>query len=601
MDIQALLEKLQKIDELKLKELVELHAQLKEAFNKVRAGEIEGVEPDDIGVLKDLAKAAEKANDRAVELQVDQADVDAEIEKLSEAFKAEDSDPSEGDDDGKSDGNGEEVPDEEKESEANPQPGIQQPGDPNPQGQGQPDKKEEDDSEEIVVEKEIKVPSLASLNAAAKKQQQRVTVKQPAKPQYQMRRNSLGDITFISPEGKEMDATALADTIIKRRDAFGRNIKDGDWEKISLATIKLEVPDDRYLKSEQDIDNLHKVDQVTADGMYPEMWQDEGLIASGGWCAPLEAEYGIEVIAEAHRPVRDSLPRFGADRGGIRLRRGIGIGSGAAAIDSWTNAIDQTPAGNTKDLLTVSCDTIHETVLRAVTKRVQFGNFRARADREGVAAWLQVVDAAHARRAEQLLLDDIDAIATDTTTSNQIGAARDLLVNITYAAAGVRSRNRLRPDARIRVLLPQWVPDMISADLTRGLQSDPSFLGVTAADVTQWLAARNVNAAFYADQLTGENPWQIFPTQAAGALNDFPGVVTWFFYPEGSFLFLDGGELDLGIVRDSTLNGTNDYQLFAETFEAVAFRGVEAFKVDSTVCVNGESSGGTDQNALCNS
>ena len=41
-------------------------------------------------------------------------------------------------------------------------------------------------------------------------------------------------------------------------------------------------------------------------------------------------------------------------------------------------------------------------------------------------------------------------------------------------------------------------------------------------------------------------------------------------FPEGTFLHLDGGSLELGIVRDSTLNSTNDYQVFGETFENVA-------------------------------
>ena len=41
-------------------------------------------------------------------------------------------------------------------------------------------------------------------------------------------------------------------------------------------------------------------------------------------------------------------------------------------------------------------------------------------------------------------------------------------------------------------------------------------------------------------------------------------------FPEGTFLHLDGGTLELGIVRDSTLNSTNDYQVFGETFENVA-------------------------------
>jgi hypothetical protein len=58
-------------------------------------------------------------------------------------------------------------------------------------------------------------------------------------------------------------------------------------------------------------------------------------------------------------------------------------------------------------------------------------------------------------------------------------------------------------------------------------------------------------------------------------------------FAEGTFLFLDGGTLDLGVIRDSTLVGTNDYKMFVETFEGVAKIGVESLKVTSTISVNG--------------
>jgi hypothetical protein len=45
--------------------------------------------------------------------------------------------------------------------------------------------------------------------------------------------------------------------------------------------------------------------------------------------------------------------------------------------------------------------------------------------------------------------------------------------------------------------------------------------------------------------------------------------------------------LDLGIIRDSTLVGTNDYKMFVETFEGIAMVGVEALAVTSTINVNG--------------
>ena len=86
---------------------------------------------------------------------------------------------------------------------------------------------------------------------------------------------------------------------------------------------------------------------------------------------------------------------------------------------------------------------------------------------------------------------------------------------------------------------------------------------------------------------TGSTTNMIWGTQSTGAMLKYPTTVEWFLFPEGTWLFLDGGSLDLGLVRDSTLNSTNDYMLFAETFESAAFVGVESLKVKSTVYADG--------------
>jgi hypothetical protein len=64
-------------------------------------------------------------------------------------------------------------------------------------------------------------------------------------------------------------------------------------------------------------------------------------------------------------------------------------------------------------------------------------------------------------------------------------------------------------------------------------------------------------------------------------------------FVEGSIQFLDGGRLDLGVVRDSTLDASNDYELFSETFETVANRGFSASAVQLVIEVvpNGATAG----------
>ena len=135
-------------------------------------------------------------------------------------------------------------------------------------------------------------------------------------------------------------------------------------------------------------------------------------------------------------------------------------------------------------------------------------------------------------------------------------------------------------------------------DLMRGLQSDAAFVRDGESLFRAMISGAGVNITFYDDTpTTGDS--QIFGSQGAGALNPFPGTVQWGLYDEGHHLFLDGGALDLGIVRDANLNSTNDYETFVETFEGLAHRGVESLWITSTVCPDGASAAGIDASGLC--
>jgi hypothetical protein len=107
-------------------------------------------------------------------------------------------------------------------------------------------------------------------------------------------------------------------------------------------------------------------------------------------------------------------------------------------------------------------------------------------------------------------------------------------------------------------------------------------------EIDGYLAARGVNICYHIEEPTG--------SQSSGAMNEFGDTLTWYMFAEGTFLFLDGGTLDLGIIRDSTLVGTNDYKMFVETFEGVAKVGVESLKVASTIAVNGTAAALRDTN-----
>ena len=65
-----------------------------------------------------------------------------------------------------------------------------------------------------------------------------------------------------------------------------------------------------------------------------------------------------------------------------------------------------------------------------------------------------------------------------------------------------------------------------------------------------------------------------------------PANVQWAIYPQSAFLGIDSGALELGIVRDSVLNSTNDFQVFGERFRNLALIGPAqaAYWVTTTYC-----------------
>lgn len=331
-----------------------------------------------------------------------------------------------------------------------------------------------------------------------------------------------------------------------------------------------------------------------ANRIIQEVVGDRALTASGGLCAPVTPYYNLMTVATAARPVRDSLAVFNAVRGGLQFGRPLNLADVAGGVGIKTESEDA--AGGTfatKDCLFVECPTFETSYLNMIYRCLQFGNLNSRAFPEMVSQAIELAVAYHARVADSALLDYIGDSSTAVTQAQLYGATSTLIDSLLFAAAGMRSRNRMSIDSRFRVLLPAWARELMSADTV----NSQFYRGqVEPGNADALLRAYGVEPTWYLDTETGAG--QIFGTQSAGALLDFPTTVVAYIFPEGSYLFLDGGTLDLGVVRDSTLNSTNDFEVFAETFEAAAYIGVESLKITATVCPDG-STGGPDTLITC--
>ncbi len=390
------------------------------------------------------------------------------------------------------------------------------------------------------------------------------------------------------PSGTELaDLRSVAEAMVTRRDTFRGLGREGDGDRAIVATVKADFPEERMIRRGASLDeNNAKIDAlVAALNAGADM---KALVASGGICAPAEPYYGLANLSSADRPVRDGLPVFGADRGSIVFMSPPHIADTANAVGIRTAAQDASgyPPTTIKTPLRVTCGAENTVAVQAIYRHLIFGNFMARTYPEQVETWLALTIAEHARVAETALLDGISAASTAVTTAAVYGATRNLLARIDEAVAGMRYRLRTSRSTKYRIVLPDFAKELIRADLVRqyfpGAQDSAS---IPDSAIMEWFNVRGVNPTFYLDTPSGAG--QSFAAQSAGALNEFPDTLVWFLFPEGSFLFLDGGTLDLGLVRDSTLNSTNDYSVFAETFENVAFVGLESLKITSTICPSG--------------
>jgi hypothetical protein len=375
------------------------------------------------------------------------------------------------------------------------------------------------------------------------------------------------DIPGYSAGSEVKDMTEVAGLMAKRLHGF-RNVNGGNGEQHIVASFSTSFPEERTLTNDAE-SNWAKIQAVTAP---------EALVASGGHVAPFEVKYDIFGIGTTARPVRDCLPKFQANRGGIRFVTPPVLSSYANAVGVWTNAVDTNPGTDTKLSLTVAAAAETTVATDAVTLQMQFGNLATRAYPELIARHNELGLIQHAREAEQNLMSKIGTASTAITSTSLIGFGRDFLVQLGRAAAAYRSRHRLETDAPLRAIIPGWVKDAMVADLTIAMPGDNTLNAY--AEIDGYAASRGVNLCTSLDAT-------VFGSQGTAAMLEFPDSFVWYLFAEGSFLFLDGGTLDLGIVRDSTLVGTNDYKMFVETFEGVAFVGVESLAITSTINVNG--------------
>ncbi len=396
--------------------------------------------------------------------------------------------------------------------------------------------------------------------------------------------------------------------------------RSSEPRRARIAQARWDYPEERQLGLDSTLSNTAKLDKVCGigAGRYD---QSGALVATGGICLPVNVDYAVQTWSTADRPLRDGLPAFQASRGGIRFVTPPDIGvpslagtaSGAGlSVGIWTEATDASPAGATKPVWTVACGAEQLVYVNAVSTRVQFGNMEARFAPEQVASNTQQAIAVSARQAELELLTlmySASFVKEVSIGTQYLGAVRDVLSAVDLLKRQYLDGHRIPKTAAFTAVFPAWAMDMFKADLLRETAHDNAgprdVLAVTDDQVDDLFRARGVNviwtleglkAGTYGNVTIGTT--QQFPIFTTGNTPQWPGQTSsgafelaWLLYVEGTYQFLDGGRLDLGVVRDSLLDSTNDYETFVEVFEAVAGRGIDAYGVVQTILPTGGSAG----------
>jgi hypothetical protein len=389
-----------------------------------------------------------------------------------------------------------------------------------------------------------------------------------------------GDIPGITAGSLLNGAKGLSEAMQLRLHTL-RRASGGRGDQVVVASLIAQFPEERTLRGNELDSNSDKIKSIT---------NPHTIVASGGWCAPLPVNYDIfDIGGSTDTPVKDSLPTFTADRGGVRYIVPPILDDYVGAVGIWTNADDiaAAPPATTprKACLTVACAAEQEVYLDAVTMCLCFGNLQTRAFPELIDRHNQLALVEAARFSEIYILNKIKAASTAVALPAVLGTARDVLISVERAAVAYRHQHRLDPALPLRFIAPQWLHAMIRSDLTAQLPGD-------GMDTTFNLANSTIDGFFNSRNI--RPVWTLDGVGNLPTVTDYPDTVEWALFSEGTFTLLDGGTLDIGLVRDMELVSTNDYCMFTEQFMAVAKTGLDSLWVTQTLNVNGGSAGTLD-------
>lgn len=400
---------------------------------------------------------------------------------------------------------------------------------------------------------------------------------------------------YLAP-GTPLTRDTLADAFLALAKRTGpvKHRAGGGEERFSLAAVTWTYDDSVVLHAGDPEGNMQKIIAMGSPFFGPEGVKNyatetrDGMVAAGGICAPPTPYYDPPGFASRARPVRDSLPTLNAPRGGVSVPSVAVVDrsdSGVTVIEESEDA--QGGTFSVKACRTVPCATWTDTFVGIISHCLEVGNLNAITWPEGVALENDNLMAGWAATADTRLLNRLKALSIRVTDVAVYNAVHGLLYAMLRAKSSIKSVLRSDDAIGFTVVMPEWVPAMLASDMAAQSAAEERYRNEAA--IRAFLGNQGISVFFYKDTPTTDES-QLVPLNVTGTpLKNFPSVVQWGIWINGQFARLDTGSLELGLIRDSTLNETNDYQLFGESFENVAKIGPDegAVWVRSTLCPDG--------------
>lgn len=316
-------------------------------------------------------------------------------------------------------------------------------------------------------------------------------------------------------------------------------------------------------------------------------------VAGGGWCAPSVNRYNFFNMACEDGAI--DLPTTGIERGGVNFPTSPSLadvftGSFTSGTNPWlwteTDDVATVTGSPNKPCVRVPCPSYTNVRLECYGICLTAGNLIDNAFPEAVQHQISLLNSALFHASNTRYIQQMVTLSSPVVTAGAGGAGviSPVLYTVELAAEDYRTRYGMCQTDVLEVVLPHWIIPAMRADATKRTGVD--MVNVTDNMIADWFDTRHIRAQFVSD-------WQVRTTglpgfTANGGMNSWPTTVDFLIYAAGTFVRGNGMSLNLGVVRDSTLNAENDFTaLWMEECHLIARFGVESRQYRVNICADG--------------